>query len=343
MTTRLDKCITFGMAKLDNTFSQYQPALFINNEKIPAVTSGESFVYLGKIFDFDLRNAKAKNEISEKLKSLLRITSGLNIRTQAKLQILKRFIPSRLSFDLRLYNFGSTWIDQHLDSTCYEHMRKWLKLPISSCIKEISVLAKSNCGFGIPSFKEISERMWVKKRHRLMHSSQPEIHQIWSETSHLHPAPDNLIANNQTISSALDTMRTSQEESALSHVFSLGVQGRSVRTIIDTISRSNIISWSVVLESMPQHIFNFARKALIQQLPKASNLFRWKKIGKPECCLCNGFQSNKHVLANCSAVVSLERYTRRHNNILQLLAEWISTTKSVNQSLYVDIHPEHWI
>ena len=125
--------------------------------------------------------------------------------------------------------------------------------------------------------------------------------------------------------------------------FHLGVQGRSVRTIIDTISRSNIISWSVVLESMPQHIFNFARKALIQQLPTASNLFRWKKIGKPECCLCNRFQSNKHVLANCSAVVSLERYTRRHNNILQLLAEWISTTKSVNQSLYVDIHPEQWI
>ena len=77
-------------------------------------------------------------------------------------------------------------------------------------------------------------------------------------------------------------------------------------------------------ESMPQHIFNFARKALIQHLPTASNLFRWKKIGK-NAVYCNGFQSNKHVLANCSAVVSLERYTRRHNNILQLLAEWIST------------------
>ena len=42
-------------------------------------------------------------------------------------------------------------------------------------------------------------------------------------------------------------------------------------------------------------------------------------------------------------MVSLERYTRRHNNILQLLAEWISTTRSVNQSLYVDIHPDQWI
>ena len=64
-------------------------------------------------FGFDLRNTKAKNEISGKLKSLLRITSGSNVRTQTKLQILKRFIPSRFSFHLRLYNFGSTWIDLH--------------------------------------------------------------------------------------------------------------------------------------------------------------------------------------------------------------------------------------
>ena len=66
MTIRLDKRITFGMAKLDNTFSQYQPALFITNENIHAVTSGESFVYLGKIFDFVMRNKEAKNEVSEK-------------------------------------------------------------------------------------------------------------------------------------------------------------------------------------------------------------------------------------------------------------------------------------
>ena len=93
---------------------------------------------------------------------------------------------------------------------------------------------------------------------------------------------------------------------------------------------------------MPSHIFNFARKALIQQLPTASNLHRWKKIDKPECCLCNKIQSNKHVLANCSASVCLERYTDRHNNILQLLAEWLSSVKSADQSLYADIPSEKW-
>ena len=48
----MDKCITFGMTKMNGAFDQFQPALYINNEKIPAVPSGESFVYLGKIFSF---------------------------------------------------------------------------------------------------------------------------------------------------------------------------------------------------------------------------------------------------------------------------------------------------
>ena len=117
---------------MNNAFDQFQPALYINNEKIPAVPSGESFVYLGKIFSFDMKNKEAKNKVSEKLNNLLRITSGLDISAQLK-QILRRFTPTRISFDLRLYNFGSNWIDQNLDSTCFEHVRKWMKLPISSC------------------------------------------------------------------------------------------------------------------------------------------------------------------------------------------------------------------
>ena len=98
MTIRLDKCVTFGLKKSDNTFAQYQPALFISNEKIPLVPSGESFVYLGKIFNSDMKNDEAKTKVVDKLKNLLRITSSLNISTQMKLQILRRYIHTKLSF-----------------------------------------------------------------------------------------------------------------------------------------------------------------------------------------------------------------------------------------------------
>ena len=221
-------------------------------------------------------------------------------------------------------------------------MRKWLQLPVDSCLKEFAVISKSGCGLGIPSFKNLSEQLLVQKRHRMLHNTQPEMQQIWKDTSYLHTVADSLLLHDQSAAAASNSMREIQEEKAESHIFSLVVQGRAVKTIRETISRHNIVSWSAVLDSLPQHLFTFARKALIQQLPTASNLFKWKKIAKPECCLCNRIQSNKHVLANCSAPTSLERYTRRHNNVLLLIATWLRSVKSDDQELYVDFPSTEW-
>ena len=57
------------MRKYDNKFTQYDPALYVNGEQIPTVTSGESFVYLGKIFSFEMKNEDAKIKTSKKLTS----------------------------------------------------------------------------------------------------------------------------------------------------------------------------------------------------------------------------------------------------------------------------------
>ena len=46
-------------------------------------------------------------------------------------------------------------------------------------------------------------------------------------------------------------------------------------------------------------------------------------------------QTNKHLLSNCSSL--LERYTIRHNAILEKLAQWIDTHKSASQCLLVDL------
>ena len=148
------------------------------------VPAGGSFVYLGKIFNFDLKKDEARNNISEKLTTLLRITSQLKMKPQWKLAILRRYIHAQLSFELRLYDFGVTWVEQHLDSVCYQHVRNWLGQPISSCIKEVAVMPKSRCGLDVPSFRDTFERLWMKKRHKLKHSMEPEIQQIWKDSSY---------------------------------------------------------------------------------------------------------------------------------------------------------------
>ena len=344
MTIRLDKCTTFGMRKYDNTFSQFDPAIFINGEQIPVVSAGGSFVYLGKIFSFDLKKDEAKNKMSEKLATLLRITSQLKVKPQWKLEILRRYIHAQLSFDLRLYDVGVTWVEPHLDSIYYQHVRNWLGLPVSSCVKEVVVMPKSSCGLDIPSFLDTFERLCLKKRHKLKHSSEPEIQQIWHDSSYKNITIDSYLNEDVSTTSGLSSLRKHQELTAQTHLFSLNTQGLIVKSVTGSISKQNISVWSSTLDSMPQYIFGFARKALIQQLPTASNLHRWKKIDSPMCKLCNSdkVQSNKHVLNNCSDAKALERYSQRHDNILSLLANWIWSVKSEDQELFVDLPSEKW-
>ena len=56
------------------------------------------------------------------------------------------------------------------------------------------------------------------------------------------------------------------------------------------------------------------------------------------CRLCNKIQSNLHVLSNCSSIPSLECYKSRHDNILQLIVDWIYSSKPSATSLFGDLH-----
>ena len=106
----------------------------IGDKYVPVVNIGESFTYLGKHFDFNMDNQKAKQQLKDKLTVLLRTTSGLDIKPQQKLEILKKFIPTQLSFELRIYDFSYTWIEQTLDSLIANAVRDWMTFPISTCV-----------------------------------------------------------------------------------------------------------------------------------------------------------------------------------------------------------------
>ena len=45
MIIRVDKCVTFEIKKSSSRSLQYEPKLFINNEIVPTVESGDSFKY----------------------------------------------------------------------------------------------------------------------------------------------------------------------------------------------------------------------------------------------------------------------------------------------------------
>src|SRR6218665_57053 len=112
--------------------------------------------------------------------------------------------------------------------------------------------------------------------------------------------------------------------------FSLECQGILSKTVVESVKKANIITRWNTLTIMPESVYNFAGKAMQQQLPTAANPARWKKTSDSSCQLCNigKPQTNKHVLSNCSSLAALERYKRRHNGILETLADWLASVLS---------------
>ena len=193
MSIRLEKCNTFGMMKNNGAFSQIEPGLYIDTEKIPSTAIGENFTYLGKIYDFENRNNAAKIKVTDKLNVLLEITSNLKITAQLKLKILKSYIYSQLSFDLKINEFGTTWVEQNLDSICIRHISKWLDMPISSCISEMSVLPKHMTGLDLPTLSMVYEKFSLSKRSSMKNSSDSNIYFIWQETKNKNNRVDALL------------------------------------------------------------------------------------------------------------------------------------------------------
>lgn len=98
------------------------------------------------------------------------------------------------------------------------------------------------------------------------------------------------------------------------------------------------------IERSSSTIYNFTHKALLQVLPTASNLFRWKKVTGPQCQLCKKglSQTNKHVLSNCPAPVALQRFTGRHNEVLQIIIIWLKGVISPTQKLFADLENDQF-
>jgi len=93
------------------------------------------------------------------------------------------------------------------------------------------------------------------------------------------------------------------------------------------------------MENCTSFLFNFARKAMLQVLPTAANLFRWKRTLDSFCplCACGKHQINKHVLSNCSSPTALHRYSTHHNEVVSVLVAWLRSAVTSDQQVYADL------
>ena len=103
MKVNIKKCNTFGMMKKDNVYSQIEPGLYCNNEKIPPVPVGGNFTYLGKVFDFNMQNEPAKSMIMNKLQTLINVAADTESLHPLTIDLRTPTIQPGINLDFSAY------------------------------------------------------------------------------------------------------------------------------------------------------------------------------------------------------------------------------------------------
>ena len=75
----------------------------MNNEMIPAVKLNDSFAYLGKEFSFNISNENVENDTVKRLSGYLEKIDILSLHPTYKINIVTKFVYSKLTWDLTIY------------------------------------------------------------------------------------------------------------------------------------------------------------------------------------------------------------------------------------------------
>ena len=243
MEARIDKCQVYGARKLDGIYAQFCPNLTIMDTPVPSVEIGGSFKYLGKMFNFIQNDESTKVNLQTRLKSLLDKTSSLDISPQMKLKVLRLYIPSQISFDLRIYNLSYTWdcsTSGHSDHQCRQRLVRNAKEQWNTCTKEILEFPRNSGGHGMSLPSTMVMKLRLSLRFNLRNNVNEDLKTIWQKTFSDEPQIDTLISGHHNKKSALNELRTEVNSRNLRHVFGLQLQGRCFRTIINNFSKSAI-------------------------------------------------------------------------------------------------------
>ena len=121
---------------------------------MPSVKNGESFKYLGRFFDAQMRNKNHKTKLSSLFTSLLKEIDDLPLHSKNKLLLYHRYVLSKVSWHFTVADLSRTWVIENIDNLVSKYIRLWLDLPISATLAGI-VLSKNQSGLNLqlPSVK----------------------------------------------------------------------------------------------------------------------------------------------------------------------------------------------
>ncbi|XP_063050108.1 uncharacterized protein LOC134444859 [Engraulis encrasicolus] len=331
----------------------------IGDTQIPSV--GEKPVKsLGKIYDCTLRDTAALQATTEELGTWLTAVDKSGLPGKFKAWLYQHGILPRLLWPLLVYNVPITTVE------CFERkvssfLRKWLGLPRS--LSSVALYGRNN-KLELPFSSLTEEFMVTRAREVLLYRdsrdikvssagievrtgrkwcAQEAVNQAESRLRHSelvgtvasgraglgsNPRPSyNKAKGKERRQLIQEEVRAGVEEARCSRMVGMRQQGAWTRW---EEAAARKVSWSELWRSEP-HRIKFLIQSVYDVLPSPSNLHRWGLAENPLCPLCQKAGTLEHILSCCPRALGEGRYRWRHDQVLRVIAEAISTGISTSK------------
>ena len=327
----------------------------IGENEVPSIRDEEQ-KFLGKVLFFSGKPEETFNLIRDTFVKGIENIEKAFVRNEYKLWIYNNYLLPSKRFLLTVHTLTQTQL-QTLDTLTDKALKRWIGVPRSATnvvlhmkqtldIKSISQLYKEthtvshtrtrlqgdeavnsaiNCTLG-------REGSWTTKK-----STTVECERLFMNAKHLNSvqgeAPtftgENAVRLQcQYNTKVRDTVKTHMEgqhkERCMDKVKSLAVQGR---TLALAEHEKTDFTWKGSLYDLKAGTLKFLVNAVIDTLPTAANLQRWKKSSSDKCKLCKGRQTTAHCLNICKVAMETGRWTWRHNNIVSYVVNCLDTSR----------------
>ena len=120
-----------------------------------------SFEYLEKKFNFKMEINEVQEELQKRVISYLKVIDKLPLHPKFKIQILTRYVSSKIRRTPTICEFPITWLKQKLDSSILYYIHRWLKFHPGCQHNASHPALKSSWGGSDSHLRIISEMLFI--------------------------------------------------------------------------------------------------------------------------------------------------------------------------------------
>ena len=207
-------------------------------------------------------------------------------------------------------------------------MRRWFELTTCATLSSL-IISKSNYGLNLilPSIKFIQCQTIICNA--LKTSPNSDIKSLWLDSDNFTNIQFDQYRNTKQVLKSIQTHHHHRITSELTS------QGLVISSILKYASKTTTKRWSSAQQRLTKSIFNFTLKYLKNTLATRKSLSKWSIAQSSACSFCLQSETLQHIVSSCKLYLEHDRYTWRHDSVLDFIAKTFSTF--VDCSLYADL------